>query len=341
MKRIISFVVVIVATTLVFSCNKMENTTVKNEVKSPSSKTLVTKAAGDKTPSILCYIETNDVNPLNAGCCRMPDGSPFIDYVVLFASNIHKETVNNVVRPTLYYNDKLTPIMQSPSTYIEPLQDDGQLVLLGVLGDWKGIGLSNMTTTQAQQFATILAYAVGESGLDGVSFDDEYSGSNTTNSYSFSTIISTYRQLRPNDIIHVFDWGGTNTISSSAAGAIDFAGHGYFGYTSYYYLPYYYSNIAGMDVDRWSPISLNLGNTYNSNALSQISSRAADAGDDGYGQILLFNMRTCSERCHRPVMQAIADSLDWGTLYCNELNYSQPSPVTGGYTITYDMATAN
>lgn len=339
MKKIISLVVVIAATIMVFSCNKMENTTVTNEVYSPSSKPLLTKAAGDKTPSILCYVETNDVNPLNAGCCRMPDGEPFIDYVVLFASNIHKETVNNVDRPTLYYNDKLTPIMQSPSTYIEPLQDDGQLVLLGVLCDWAGLSLSNMTTTQAQQFATILAYAVEEAGLDGVSFDDEYSGSNVVNNYSYSTIISYYRQLRPYDIIHVFDWGGSYSISSSAAANIDFAGHGYF--SPYYYLSTYYCNIPGIGNDRWSPMSINLGASYNTNQLNAITQNTAQAEEDEYGQILLFNMRTCEDVCHKPVMQAIADGPEWGTLYCNELNYSQPSPVTGGYTITYDMATAN
>lgn len=311
----------------------------KNEVNSPSPKTLVTKAAGDKTPSILCYVETNDVNPLNAGCCRMPDGTPFIDYVVLFASNIHKETVNNDVRPTLYYNDKLTPIMQNPTTYIAPLQDDGQLVLLGVLGDWVGISLANMTITQAQQFATILAYAVGEAGLDGVSFDDEYSGSSTTNSYSFSTIISTYRQLRPYDIIHVFDWGGSNTISSSAAAYIDFAGHGYF--SPYYYLSTAYCTIPGIGNDRWSPMSINLGNTYTTNQLNAITQNTAQAVVDEYGQILLFNLRTCDDVCPKPVFQAIANGADWGTLYCNEQHYSQPSPVTGGHTITYDMATAN
>lgn len=333
-----SFVVATIATLMVFSCEKAMNAPINEETIAPSHQVL-TKAAGDKTPSILCYVETNDVNPLNALCCRMPDGEPFIDYVVLFASNIHSTTVNNETQPTLYYNPQLTPIMDDPSTYIQPLQDDGQKVLLGVLGDWAGLGLANMTITQAQQFATILAYAVGEAGLDGVSFDDEYSGSNTVNNYSYSTIISYYRQLRPNDIIHVFDWGGTYSISSTAAATINYAGHGYFYYN--YFVPYTYSSIPGMTAARWSPISLNLGATFSTSQLSTISSAAASAGNGGYGQIQLFNLRKCDDVCPKPVFQAIADGLDWGTLYCNVVSEDKPTPVPGGEVITYAMATAN
>jgi len=325
--------------TILFSCNKVENATEVIEANAVSSHKVVTKAFGDKTPSILCYVETNDVNPLNARCCRLPGGEPFVDCVVLFSANIHKTTVSGATQPTLYFNPELTPIMQGYSTYIQPLQNDGINVLLGVLGDWVSLGLSNMTTTQAEQFATILAYTVDTYGLDGVSFDDEYSGTNSIVSGSYSTIINKYRALRPNDIIHVFDWGGTSYISSTAAAEIDYAGHGYFYY--YYYRPYSYSNITGMDADRWSPISLQLGTTYTTAQLSTITSNVADAVDDEYGNILLFNLRKCSDVCPKPVFQAIADGADWGDLYCLEIDEDKPSPVSGGYTITYAMATAN
>lgn len=326
------------AATVLFSCNKTESPEVI-ETETVSSHKVITKALGDKTPSIVCYVETNDVNPLNARCCRLPGGEPFIDCVVLFASNIHKQTVSGAVQPTLYFNPELTPIMQGHSTYIQPLRNDGINVLLGVLGDWVNLGLSNMTTTQAEQFATILAYVVNEYGLDGVSFDDEYSGTNSIVSGSYSTIINKYRELRPNDIIHVFDWGGTNYISSAAASNIDYAGHGYFYYN--YYRPYNYSSITGMDADRWSPISLQLGNTYSTPQLSTITSNVEDAVVDGYGNLLLFNLRRCSDVCPKPVFQAIADGAEWGTLYCLEIDEDKPSPVPGGCTITLAMATAN
>ena len=337
MKKIMSIVAALIATVLFFSCNKYENSVPEERINVPNSP--LTKAAGDKTPSILCYIETNDVNPLNAGCCRLPNGDPFVDEVVLFASNLHTTTVSGVTQPTLYYNPELTPIMADPSSYIEPLQDDGQKVLLGVLCDWTGLSLSNMTTTQAEQFATILAYAVDQAGLNGVSFDDEYSGSNTVNNSSYSALINKYRDLRPNDIIHVFDWGGSYSISSTAASKINTAGHGYFSPT--YYLSTYYCNIPGIGNSKWSPISVNLGSNYSASQLSTLSSNAAQAYTDGYAQILLFNMRTCDDVCHRDVMQAIATGRNWGTLYCEERNVPKPDPINGGCTITYAMATAN
>lgn len=62
----------------------------------------------------------------------------------LFASNIHKRTVNGVVEPTLYLNDKMTNLLENDGylTYVKPLQDMGIKVLLTVLGDWQGIGFN-------------------------------------------------------------------------------------------------------------------------------------------------------------------------------------------------------
>lgn len=131
--------------------------------------------AYDMTPKITIYVETNDVNPLNAGDYLLSDGTPYASIVELFASNIHAETVGGIVRPTLYLNDKMTNLLENGGAekYIKPLQDKGIKVLLTVLGDWAGIGLANMNDTQAEQFAKILAYAVEKYGLDGIGFDDE------------------------------------------------------------------------------------------------------------------------------------------------------------------------
>lgn len=57
---------------------------------------VVTRAYGDKTPKVTIYVETNDVNPLNAGDYVLPNGEPYADIVELFAANIHKRTVNGV-----------------------------------------------------------------------------------------------------------------------------------------------------------------------------------------------------------------------------------------------------
>ena len=150
----------------------------------------------------------------------------------LFASNIHKRTVNGVVEPTLYLNDKMTNLLENDGylTYVKPLQDMGIKVLLTVLGDWQGIGVANMNDTQTTQFAKILAHAVEKYGLDGIGFDDEYADYSSTNSTSYSQIIIKLHELMPADkLITVFQWGNYNSINTEARALIDYAYHGYFG----------------------------------------------------------------------------------------------------------------
>lgn len=172
------FSTLFIGATVLFSCQQAEEPQL--DAVQPEAK--MTRAFGDKTPIVNIYVETNDVNPLNAGDYKLPNGKPYADIVEFFASNIHKETVNGVVRPTLYLNDKMTNLLENGGylTYVKPLQDMGIKVLLTVLGDWQNIGVTSMNDTQADQFATILAYAVQKYGLDGIGFDNEYDGSPTT-----------------------------------------------------------------------------------------------------------------------------------------------------------------
>lgn len=328
------------AASMMVSCKK-ENTINPETGEGNTPNVIVTKAVGDKTPHTLVYVETNDVNPLNAGDYYLGENT-FFDYVCLFASNIHKTTVDGVVQPTLYFNPELAPYLCCNGTgvedYIEPLQDKGIGVLLGVLGDWQNIGLSNMNTTQQEQFATILAYVIEQCGLDGVVFDDEYSGTASVVNGSYSNIILKLRQLLPDTKIVVFDWGGTSYISSTAAAQIDYANHGYFGG---YYLSTYYSNITGMNNARWSPISLELGGSY-TYSTSSLSTWASNAVNNTYGEMMFFNLRPISDYNPTSYLQALATGAGWGTVTCNNGDRAQDiTPIEGGCTVTYAMATAN
>lgn len=296
-----------------------------------------TKGIGDKEPMVAVYIETNDTNPLNAGDYFLEDGSTYYDFVQLFSANIHKTIVNNEVEPTLYFNPEMVNIFENGGveTYIEPLQNMGMGVLMCVMGDWCDLGLSNMNDTQTTQFATILAYAITKYGLDGICFGDEYTGNNTIINGSYSNIILKLRALLPSKYIIVFDWGGTSYISSTAAAEIDYVYHGYYGY----YLSPYYSSVTGVTAERWSPISLLLGNSYSTSALNTIQTWSSNAFNDGYGAIMHFNLRQSSDVDPLPVMQAHADGLDWGTVYCTNGDRPRTSGyVPGGYTITYTDA---
>lgn len=314
------------------SCNEIEQPQVQDN--QPEESTISTRSFGQKNPKMVVYVETNDVNPLNAGDYTMSDGTTFVDIVELFASNIHKDDNGD---PTLFLNDKLTNVLENggAATYVAPLQAKGIKVLLTVLGDWQGIGVANMTDAQSTKFATILAYVVNRYGLDGIGFDDEYanySGSLVSNSYA--QIIKKLHALMPSDkLITVFDWGNTSQIDAEASACIDYAYHGYFGS----YVEYTSSGITGMTASKWSPISFNLGN-YNSTATAE--SYAERASDDGYGAMMCFNLRTRSERDPLSMFQALSNGAYGGsTISCSNGNRARTAgSVSSGYTITYEMA---
>lgn len=323
--------VIIFAASCSLSCSRIDN---DSEALVLSSS--LTKANVYGAPKLAVYVETNDVNPLNALAYKMNNDS-FIDILELFAANIHKQTVNGAVEPTLYLNDKLAPVLNNGgvNTYVRPLQAAGIKVLLTVLGDWQHIGVANMTDAQTTCFANILAWTVEEYGLDGIGFDDEYADYNSTNSTSYSEIITKLHALLPsNKLITVFDWGHTSTLNAAAVACIDYAYHGHFG--SYWT----YKNVSGLPNSKWSPISLNLSNTYNSNT---VKGWAADAIDNGYGAIMCFNLRPTSDKDPLPVFQAISDGAYAGaTVTCSGGNLPRTAgSVTGGFTITSSYITAN
>lgn len=330
MSNLFRFAACAAALASIFACNKVETPQMgENQVP-------MTKAIGDKTPVMAVYVETNDVNPLNTMDYYFEDtGDLFFDIVELFAANIHKDAAGN---PTLYLNDKLTNVLENGGvcTYVRPLQELGISVLLTILGDHQGIGLANMSNTQADQFATILAAVVYHYGLDGIGFDDEYADYPLfgTNSTSYSRIITKLHELMAsNKLITVFDWGKTSTINSTAAACIDYAYHGYFG--SYHTS----KNIAGIPNSKWSPLSLNLGD---SNATSTVQNYASRAKNEGYGAMMCFNLRTVNERNPLPVFQAISNgAYDGMTVACDGGNRSRDAVIApSGFTITYDMALA-
>lgn len=57
---------------MMFSCQQAEEPTM-DKAQEPVVKT---RAYGDKTPTVTIYVETNDVNPLNAGDYKLPNGKP-------------------------------------------------------------------------------------------------------------------------------------------------------------------------------------------------------------------------------------------------------------------------
>lgn len=269
---------------------------------------VVTRAYGDKTPKIAIYVETNDVNPLNAGDYVLSNGEPYADIVELFAANIRKRTVNGVTEPVLYLNDKMTNLMENDGylTYIKPLQDKGIKVLLTILGDHQGIGFANMNDTQATQFAKILAHAVEKYGLDGIGFDDEYADYNTSLvSGSFGNLILKLRDEMPaGKLISLFQYGnvGSSQINASAGAEVDYVYSNFSLYNAYI-------SVAGVTKDRYAPIAINLGYGYTNSDILDYADYAFFAKQNGYGAIMHFNLRRTTDENPTTLFSSIAQNI--------------------------------
>ena len=278
---------------MMISCQQAEEPTM-DKAQEPVVKT---RAYGDKTPKVTIYVETNDVNPLNAGDYLLSDGSAYADIVEFFAANLNKETVNGVVRPTLYLND------------------------------------TSLNDTQADQLATILAYAVNKYGLDGIGFDNEYGGTVTSVSGSYGNLITKLRAKLPaGKLITLFQYNiGYNQINATAGAKLDHV-YSNFGYNTYI-------STSGVTKERYAPLSINLG-SIGSN-VSYYGDRAYDLTEAGYGGIMHFNLRTRTDSDPLSLFNSIADGAWEETVTCENGNRPQDwTFVSSGYTITYDEATA-
>lgn len=305
-----------------------------------------TRAYGDKSPKIMVYVETNDVNPLNALCWEM-NGEKFIDILNLFASNIHKDADGY---PTVYLNDKLTRILEpdsnNPTTtgfhkYVKPLQEEGIKVCMTSLGDWQGIGVANMTPEMADRYADILVYCVDRYGLDGINFDDEYANYSSTIYNSYSHVIKALRAKLDakfgagNKLITVFQWGNYSQIDSEAAAMIDYVDHGSFGYNNFVSS----SSISGITNNRWMPQAILLGNSYNVLQQNQIKTKSTQSATGNYAGIMLFNLRPSNDVSPLPVFQAIANGAYSSATVSNVCStpYTQDWEfIDGGFELTKD-----
>lgn len=120
------------------------------------------------------YFEVNDTNPLNALQFRMEDGRYLWNYVCLFAANINynKETGEIYV----FCNPQVQYILDHNEEIIQPLRKRGMKVILGLLGNHDESGLAQLSDIGARDFAAKLKAICDAYNLDGVNFDDEYSG---------------------------------------------------------------------------------------------------------------------------------------------------------------------
>lgn len=274
---------VLIAATVFSSCKK------DNVVTAPESgNTTVARAIGRSGPKSVCYVEVNNNDLRNVGKYTLTSGGQqLFDIAIIFAANINYDVTNK--KAVLYFNSNVANVLNNKATYIQSLQSKGIKVLLSVLGNHQGAGISNFPSqAAAQDFAQQLSDAVTTYGLDGIDFDDEYAdyGNNSTgqpNSSSFVYLVTALRQLMPNKIISFYFYGPAASRLSyngvTVGSKVDYSWNAVYG-------TYSVPNVPGLAKSNLGPAAIDITATSSSTAKT-LATRTVSYG---YGIYLYYNL---------------------------------------------------
>src|SRR5690242_1365706 len=136
--KIRSSICVIVLMQLFFSCTKQNIVENKQSASNNNAQAITRKSR----PIGAVYVEVNSNNILNSGCYTLQNGGQqLFDIAMIFAANINYDVTHK--RAVEYNNENVTRVLQNREQYIAPLQDKGIKVLLTILGNHQGAGISN------------------------------------------------------------------------------------------------------------------------------------------------------------------------------------------------------
>lgn len=159
------------------------------------------------------YFEVNDVNPLNALEFKIASGKYFFDHVVLFAANINWDAEKK--RVYVSNNENVQYLLDHNEEYLQPLRRAGMKVIISILGNHDEAGVAQLSDMGAKEFARELAAYCRGYKLDGVAFDDEYSGiPNLSNpwlaeksAYAGSRLMYECKAAMPEKIVSLYNLG--------------------------------------------------------------------------------------------------------------------------------------
>lgn len=270
------------------SCKRELVETPSDERTEDAVSSLSNAAKAKKGPLSVVYVEVNDNNILNAGCYTLKNsGQQLFDIAIIFAANINYDVANK--RAIEYNNPQVSNILQNKNTYIKPLQDKGIKVLMTILGNHGGAGISNFTSrAAAHDFAKQLSDTVNTYGLDGIDFDDEFSdygknGLPQPNDSSFVLLLSECRKLMPKKVLTFYFFGPASqhlTYKNLKAGTyLNASWNADYG-------TFQVPNVPGLAKSKLSPASVEINATSETTA----KSLASQTIGGGYGAYLYYNL---------------------------------------------------
>lgn len=193
---------------------------------------------------------------------------------------------------------------------VQPLQNKGIKVLLGLLGDHTGVGFANLSPAMLESFAQQVATCVNTYGLDGVDLDDEYArydlapaGLPSPSAVILGNLVTRLRQLMPNKLITAFSFG--NYIP-------------YMGATVFNSLDYMHTDFgcnptlpSGLPNSKWAKLSVHIQSQSSTNPPCSTMGVCAN-NYTGYGEVMMFNLREWDASSK---MNCFASRL-WGRTVC-------------------------
>lgn len=252
-----------------------------------SSSKLHTDAIGVAGPKTVCYVEVNSNDIRNVGNYTLSTGEQLFDIGIIFAANINYNTTTQ--KAELYFNPQVTNVLNNKATYIQSLQAKGIKVLLSILGNHQGAGISNFPSqAAANDFAQLLSNAVTTYGLDGIDFDDEYAdyGTNGTgqpNDSSFVYLVTALRNLMPGKIISFYFYGPAASRLSyngvTVGSKVNYSWNAIYG-------TYSVPNVPGLTAANLGPAAIDIQSTSSSTA----ASLATQTVNNNYGIYLSYNL---------------------------------------------------
>ncbi|MEE6125806.1 endo-beta-N-acetylglucosaminidase H [Chryseobacterium arthrosphaerae] len=244
-------------------------------------------------PLGVCYVEVNNNNMLNAGSYTLQNTNrQLFDVAIIFAANINYDVSKS--RAYISNNNNVTKVLNDVNTYVKPLQQKGIKVLLDILGNHQGAGISNFPNREAaKDFALQVAHTVYTYGLDGVDLDDEYAGygNNGTgqpNNSSFVMLLQELKAAMPDKLVTFYYYGPATTRQSyngdQAGNYIDYSWNAMYG-------TYNAPSVPPLTKTKLSAAATWIQNSNSgSTSASTLSSLATSTKNDGYGVFMWYDL---------------------------------------------------
>jgi hypothetical protein len=246
----------------------------------------------------------------------LPDGTPAVDIVCLFAANYASND-----KPCLraYNNDPVTTNPFNPNIQavlskglVGQLQAKGISVLVTITNAFTSVGWSEFTDQgTAQNFVDYLRDdVVGPYGLDGIDIDDEYSRG-TANLTSLPMVTALMKQSMPSTLITKALWNDGSVFQS------EWNGHTLAGNLTYGWEMTYYGGDAGSRLGPYltygmQKSQLSLGFSAETKFQPDWPSVGPEAtktvASDGYAGCMMFDYE--NQPASIALMQAMVDGMD-------------------------------